>query len=109
MATESMDECGITANVLQYKRLNLFEGLSMSDYKSTGLANKANNAAHSARSRANSFHADRNQSRHDLGGEGAGRDYKSGDELTPVRTSEGRGWAKMDAVTQAKTFTGKGG
>ena len=64
------------------------------------------NSEWSVRARANSYHADKSQLRHDLGGEGAAKDYKSGDQPTPVRKFEGRGWAKMDAVTQATTFTG---
>ena len=45
--------------------------------------------------------------RHDLGGEGAAKDFNAGDQPTPVRKFEGRGWAPMDKVTQANTFTGQ--
>ena len=38
-----------------------------------GIANKGNNADWSARSKAHSYHADKGQLRHDLGGEGAPR------------------------------------
>ena len=79
------------------------------DTKISGIANKSNNADWSARSKRNSYHADKGQLRRNLGGEGAAKDYKSGDQPTPVRMTEGRGWAKMDAVTQRNTFTGKGG
>ena len=67
------------------------------DTKISGIANKSNNAEWSAISKKNSYHADKGQLRHDLGGEGAAKDYKSGDQPTPVRKFEGQGWAKMDA------------
>ena len=55
-------------------------------------------------------HADKVQSRHDLGGEGTAADLRSVPEF-PVkqRKSEGQGWAPMDKVTQANTFTGSTG
>ena len=82
-----------------------------------GIANKSNNADWSARSKAHSYHCDKAQSRHDLGGEGAAKDLKATEGLIPaearppmgppnVRKFEGRGWAQMDKVTQANTFTG---
>ena len=42
-----------------------------------GIANKSNNADWSARSKAHSYHCDKAQSRHDLGGEGAAKDLKA--------------------------------
>jgi hypothetical protein len=72
-----------------------------------GLATKSNNADWSARSKSNSYHCDKAQSRHDLGGEGAAKDLKATETYpSQVRKSEGRGWAPMDKVTQANTFTG---
>ena len=72
-----------------------------------GIANKGNNADWSARSKANRYHADKSQLRHDLGGEGAAKDLKATE--TYVRKLEGNGWAPMDKVTQANTFTGSTG
>ena len=73
-----------------------------------GIANKSNNSQWSARSKDNSYHADKSQLRHDLGGEGAAKDLKATETYpSQVRKFEGRGWAPMDKVTQANTFTGQ--
>ena len=48
--------------------------------------------------------------KHSVGTEGAIADFKAGDVKDwkqPQRKSEGRGWAPMDKVTQANTFTGQ--
>ena len=58
-----------------------------------GIANKGNNADWSARSKANSYHADKGQLRHDLGGEGALKDFNAGDVKDwrqPQKDHEGR-------------------
>ena len=72
----------------------------------SGLAN--NNVDWSVRARNNSYHADKAALRHDLGGEGAAKDLKATETYpSQVRKFEGRGWAPMDKVTQANTFTGQ--
>ena len=76
------------------------------DTKISGIANKSNNADWSVRARANSYHADKAALRHDLGGEGAAKDFKSGDEPTPVRKFEGKGWAPINPAAKPNTFTG---
>ena len=71
------------------------------DTKISGIANKSNSAV-------NSYHGDKGQLRHDLGGEGAAKDLKATETYpSQVRKFEGRGWAPMDKVTQANTFTGQ--
>jgi hypothetical protein len=73
----------------------------------SGLANKASIRDWSAYAKAGSYHCDKAQSRRDLGGEGAAKDLKATETYpSQVRKFEGKGWAKMDAVTQANTFTG---
>ena len=55
-----------------------------------------------------SYHADKAQSRHDLSGDGCAKDLKATETYpSQVRKFERRGWAPMDKVTQANTFTGQ--
>ena len=69
---------------------------------------KRANVDWSVRARNNSYHADKAALRHDLDGEGAAKDLKATETYpSQVRKFEGRGWAPMDKVTQANTFTGQ--
>ena len=80
--------------------------------KSVGLANKDNLAGWAGRSKSNSYHTDKTQLRHDIGTEGAAKDFKgdwSDDWQMPQCKSEGRGWAKAKATTADNTYTGPGG
>jgi hypothetical protein len=78
----------------------------------SGIAKKDNLADWAARARDNSYRPNKAQARHDVGTEGANKDYAAGDVKDwkqPQRMAEGCGYAPMDAVTAKNTYTGKDG
>ena len=67
--------------------------------------------AWSDRAKANSYHCDKDELKHNLGTEGANADYAAHDDKDwkqPQRKEEGRGWAKAKGTTSDNTYT-KGG
>jgi hypothetical protein len=77
-----------------------------------GEATKGNLKSWGDYSKGNSYHADKAQLRHDIGTEGAAKDLAgdwSRDWQQPLKSQEGRGWAKINPAATPNTYTSKGG
>ena len=86
--------------------------LWISDYIE-GFANKSNLRQWGDYAKGNSVDQGpiKAQSRRDLSGEGALKDFKSGSDQGPsrMRTSEGKGWYHPSEVSKRNSFTGPKG